>query len=73
MAIAAAAPAPAALITGARGSTAFPATHTPEALECPRFGGHLSTWSVLSGQAGRMSGHAKGIELPEAVPAGVPA
>jgi hypothetical protein len=43
------------------------------ALECPRFGGHLSAWSALSGWAGRMRRYAKGIELSQAVPAGVPA
>ncbi len=42
-------------------------------MECPRFGGHLSAWSALSGWAGRMRHHAKGIELSQAVPAGVPA
>jgi hypothetical protein len=30
-----------------------------------------SHWSAQSDRAGRMSAHAKGIELPEAVPAGV--
>jgi len=39
----------------------------------PRFRGHLIAWHALSGQAERMSVHATGIELPEAVPAGVPA
>ncbi len=42
-------------------------------VECPRFRGHPSAWSAQSDQAGRMSAHAKGIELPQAVPAGVPA
>src|SRR6184192_2523874 len=42
-------------------------------LECPRFRGHLSAWSAQSDQARRMSAHAKGIELPEAVPARVSA
>jgi len=42
-------------------------------LECPRFGGQLSAWSALSGWAGRMRRHAKGIELSQAVPAGVSA
>jgi hypothetical protein len=42
-------------------------------LECPRFCGRLSAWSALSGWAGRIVRHAKGIELQEAVPAGVPA
>src|SRR3954449_3324181 len=42
-------------------------------MECPRFGGQLSAWSALSGWAGRMLRHAKGIELQEAVPVGVPA
>jgi hypothetical protein len=42
-------------------------------LECPRFRGHLSAWSALSDRAGRMRHHAKGIELPEAVSAGVSA
>jgi len=42
-------------------------------LECPRFRGHLSAWSALSDLAGRMRHHAKRIELPEAVPAGVSA
>jgi DNA-binding XRE family transcriptional regulator len=42
-------------------------------LECPRFRGHLSAGSVLSDLAGRMRHHAKGIELPEAVSAGVSA
>jgi hypothetical protein len=36
-------------------------------------GGHLSAWSALSGWAGRMLRHAKGIELSQAVSAGVPA
>jgi hypothetical protein len=39
-------------------------------MECPRFGGHLSAWSAVSGVAGRIVCHAKGIELQEAVPAG---
>jgi hypothetical protein len=43
------------------------------AVECPRFGGHLSAWSALSGWAGRMRRYAKGIELSQAVLAGVPA
>ena len=43
------------------------------AVECPRFGGHLIAWSALSGWAGRMVRYAKGIELSEAVSAGVPA
>jgi hypothetical protein len=42
-------------------------------MECPRFRGHLSAGSVLSDLAGRMRHHAKGIELQEAVPAGVSA
>jgi hypothetical protein len=42
-------------------------------VECPRFGGHLRAWSAVSGQAGRMRHHATGIELSEAVPAGVSA
>jgi hypothetical protein len=42
-------------------------------VECPRFGGHLSAWSAVSGWAGRIVRHAKGIELQEAVRAGVPA
>ena len=42
-------------------------------VECPRFGGHLSAWSALSGWAGRMRCYAKGIELQEAVSVGVPA
>lgn len=42
-------------------------------MECPRFRGQLSAWSALSGWAGRMLRHAKGIELQEAVSAGVPA
>src|SRR5262249_55622843 len=42
-------------------------------VECPRFGGHLSAWSALSGRAGRMACHAKGIEFSEAVSAGVSA
>ena len=42
-------------------------------VEFPRFRGHLSAWSPVSGQAGRMRHHATGIELQEAVPAGVPA
>jgi hypothetical protein len=42
-------------------------------MECPRFGGHLSAWSALSGWAGRMRRYAKGIELSQAVLAGVPA
>jgi hypothetical protein len=42
-------------------------------LECPRFGGHLSAWSALSGWAGRMRRYAEGIELSQAVLAGVPA
>ena len=42
-------------------------------LECPRFRGRLSAWSALSGWAGRIVRHAKGIELQEAVRAGVPA
>ena len=45
----------------------------PLRLECPRFGGHLSAWSALSGWAGRIVRHAKGIELQEAVPVGVSA
>ena len=42
-------------------------------LEFPRFCGHLSAWSVLSGQAGRMARYAEGIESSEAVSGGVPA
>src|SRR5438034_10765861 len=42
-------------------------------VECPRLHGHLSAGSAVSGLAGRMRHHAKGIELQEAVPAGVPA
>jgi hypothetical protein len=42
-------------------------------LECPRFRGHLSAGSASSGLAGRMRHHAKGIELSEAVSAGVSA
>jgi hypothetical protein len=42
-------------------------------LEFPRFRGHLSAWSALSDWAGRMRHHAEGIELSEAVLAGVPA
>jgi hypothetical protein len=42
-------------------------------MECPRFCGHLSAWSAVSGWAGRIVRHAEGIELQEAVPAGVPA
>lgn len=42
-------------------------------MECPRFGGHLSAGSVASGPVGRMGHHAKGIELQEAVSAGVSA
>ena len=46
----------------------------PEAsLEFPRFGGHLSAGSAVSDLAGRMRHHAKGIELQEAVSAGVSA
>jgi hypothetical protein len=45
----------------------------PGSLECPRFGGHLSAWSALSGWAGRMRRYAEGIELSQAVLAGVPA
>jgi hypothetical protein len=44
-----------------------------EEVECPRFRGHLSAGSALSDLAGRMRHHAKGIELQEAVPAGVSA
>jgi uncharacterized integral membrane protein len=39
-------------------------------MECPRCG-HLSASSALSGLAGRIVRHAKGIELQEAVPVGV--
>lgn len=42
-------------------------------VECPRLGGHLSAWSAMSGWAGRIVRYAKGIELQEAVPAGVSA
>ena len=41
-------------------------------LECRRFRGHLNAWSAQSDRARRMSAHATGRELPEAVPAGVP-
>ena len=44
-----------------------------EQMECPRFRGHLSAWSAMSGLAGRIVRHAKGIEFQEAVSAGVPA
>jgi hypothetical protein len=33
----------------------------------------VSAWSAMSGRAGRIVRHAKGIELSEAVPAGVSA
>jgi hypothetical protein len=46
---------------------------TVNKVECPRFRGHLSAWSALSGLAGRIVRHAKRIELQEAVPAGVSA
>ena len=39
----------------------------------PRFRGHLSAWSAVSGRAGRIVRHATGIELPEAVSVGVQA
>lgn len=42
-------------------------------VECPRFGGHLSAWSAVSGWAGRMGRSAKGLEPSEAVSAGVSA
>jgi hypothetical protein len=42
-------------------------------VEFPRFRGHLSAWSALSGWAGRMRRYAEGIEFSEAVLAGVPA
>ena len=44
-----------------------------EEVECPRFRGRVSAWSARSDRAGRIVHHAKGIELPEAVSAGVSA
>jgi hypothetical protein len=46
---------------------------TLSVMEFPRFRGHLSAWSALSGWAGRMRRYAEGIELSEAVYVGVPA
>ncbi len=51
----------------------IPPVYAKQALEFPRFRGHLRAWSAVSGLAGRIVRHAKGIEFQEAVSAGVPA